>query len=123
MNEPLPVALYDADCGFCTASAHTMTGPVIRARVVAEPFQAYELAGAGLTPDACAESLHVLADDRVYVGASAIARILRAGRLPWRVLGHLLTLPGVRWLAERVYRLVARNRHRLPGATAACEMP
>ena len=28
--------------------------------------------------------------------------------------------PPLRWLAPYLYRLIARNRHRLPGGTPAC---
>ncbi len=30
-------------------------------------------------------------------------------------------LPGVGWLQERLYNLVAANRHRLPGDTPYCK--
>lgn len=123
MVDPRPVVLYDADCGFCTTSANAMTGPLIRAEVVADPFQAHDLSAAGLTAQECGQSLHVLADGRVYIGAAAVSRVLRAGRAPWPFLGRVLQAPGIRWVAERGYRLVARFRHRLPGATAACELP
>ena len=38
----------------------------------------------------------------------------------WRPLGHLVTLPGVRRLAGRVYTYVADHRYALPGGTPAC---
>ena len=118
-----PWVLFDADCGFCTASVRFMQRPLIRADVVAEPFQTHDLAARGLNSTDCAATLHVLADAKVYTGAAAIARVLRASRTPWPVLGVLLRVPGLSQLAELLYRIVARNRHRLPGATASCEMP
>ena len=39
----------------------------------------------------------------------------------WRMFGYLLILGGP--VSAFAYRLVARNRHRLPGATEACELP
>lgn len=122
MAERRPVVLYDADCGFCTRAAHAMTGRIILADVTADPFQRHDLAAEGLTAEACARSLHVLGDGSVYTGAAAVARVLRAGSLPWRLVGAMMSAPGVRWLAERVYTLVARFRHRLPGSTASCEL-
>ena len=41
----------------------------------------------------------------------------------WRPLGRLLGLAPVRAAAWPVYRWIARNRHRLPGGTAACSLP
>lgn len=118
-----PQVLYDADCGFCTVSARAMTRPWLRARVLVKPFQSVDLEALGLSMEECGESLHVLSDGKTYTGGAAIARVLRSGRAPWPVLGRLLTLPGVAWVVERAYRLVARNRHRLPGGSAACELP
>lgn len=52
-------------------------------------------------------------------GARAVALALAVGRqarwpvLPWKV-------PGASWLIDRVYALVAANRHRIPGQTPWC---
>ncbi|MEW2373738.1 hypothetical protein AB0940_30895 [Streptomyces sp. NPDC006656] len=45
-----------------------------------------------------------------------------AGR-GWAQLGALLMLPLARWAAHAAYRLVADNRHRMPGGTAVCSAP
>ena len=84
----VPLVLYDADCGFCTASVRAAQGRWVGARIDA-----------------------------------TVATVLRASRGPWPVVGQLLRLPGVRRVAGWGYAVVARNRHRLPGATAACEVP
>jgi predicted DCC family thiol-disulfide oxidoreductase YuxK len=40
-----------------------------------------------------------------------------------RMVAWGMRLPGLRQLSAWGYRMVARNRHRLPGGTPACEMP
>ncbi len=40
----------------------------------------------------------------------------------WGLIGRLMLVPPVSWLAAAVYAVVARNRHRLPGATDACRV-
>ena len=45
--------------------------------------------------------------------ALAVAWGTRLPLLPWSV-------PGMGWLLARVYRLIASNRHRLPGDTPWC---
>ena len=120
----VPLVLYDADCGFCTASVHAAQGRWVGARIDATPFLSVNLVVHRLTVDKCAEALHcVEPDGRVTVGADAVATVLMASRGPWPVVGQLLRLPGVRRVAGWGYAVVARNRHRLPGATAACEVP
>ena len=39
---------------------------------------------------------------------------------PYVLAGWLLLLPPVSWFGAVGYKLVARYRYRLPGATAAC---
>ncbi|MFT3797276.1 thiol-disulfide oxidoreductase DCC family protein [Microbacterium sp.] len=57
-------------------------------------------------------------------GAAAIAAALRRAHLRrWRAVGAVLQWPGVRLLARVGYRVIARNRRLLPGATAACALP
>jgi predicted DCC family thiol-disulfide oxidoreductase YuxK len=41
----------------------------------------------------------------------------------WRLVGRLIITPPVSWLAGPVYALIARNRHRLPGASDSCRLP
>lgn len=117
----VPLVLYDADCGFCTASVRAAQGRWVRADIDATAFQSADLVVHRLTVDKCAEALHcVEPDGRVTVGADAVATVLLASRNPWPFVGHLLRLPGVRSVAAWGYAVVARNRHRLPGATDAC---
>lgn len=69
----------------------------------------------------CLEAVQLVREDSSVVSAHiAVARTLIHGRRGWAVLGWLMLLPGVRQIAGVVYRWVARNRHRLPGGTAAC---
>jgi predicted DCC family thiol-disulfide oxidoreductase YuxK len=108
--------VYDADCGFCTRSAHWVdTRPVA--------WQSLDLAAVDATPEQADNFAGWLVDGRIRaLGAPAIAAALVA-RGGWtRPLGWFLDLPGVRRLAAAGYPVLARNRHRLPGGTAACRL-
>ncbi len=112
--------IFDADCGFCTASADWLGR---HGRVTTQPWQSLDLASVGLTEREVRDAAwYVAPDGRTLRGARAVAAALRECRLPWRPLGHLLDLPPVRPLAAVGYALVARNRHRLPGSTDACRL-
>ncbi len=54
-------------------------------------------------------------------GAAAINDTLRH---TWylRPIAYLYRLPGIRQLEDAVYRLVADNRHRMPGGTPTCRI-
>jgi predicted DCC family thiol-disulfide oxidoreductase YuxK len=63
------------------------------------------------------------AKSKVYGGSSALFRFGLSMKQPWRLIARMLLIPGVSLIAEPIYRKVAKNRHRMPGGTAACEMP
>jgi predicted DCC family thiol-disulfide oxidoreductase YuxK len=106
--------VYDADCGFCTRSARW-----VDERPVA--WQSLDLAAVGATQEQADSFAGWLEGGRIRaLGAPAIAVALRT-RGGWtRPVGWLFDLPGVRPVAAVVYRMVAANRHRLPGGTEAC---
>ncbi|MER7108369.1 thiol-disulfide oxidoreductase DCC family protein [Streptomyces sp. NPDC000229] len=118
-----PVLVFDGDCGFCTRSV-TFVESRLRPDCDIVPWQFADLASLGVTPERAGhEVLWVTPVGRVYGGAQAVAKILlRAGR-GWAPLGALLMLRPVRSVAHVAYRLVADNRHRMPGGTAACAVP
>ncbi|GGX98250.1 hypothetical protein GCM10010324_50790 [Streptomyces hiroshimensis] len=115
--------VYDGDCGFCTTSvrcAETYVRP--RCDVVAWQFA--DLDALGVTQERAEhELLWIAPGGTVYGGAQAVAKLLLSARGGWAVAGAVLTLPPVRWAAHGLYRLIADNRHRLPGGTAACALP
>ena len=118
----LPTLIYDGDCGFCTRSVRWVERLPVRVRVV--PWQEADLAALRTTEDrARHEVVWVPPCGRVRGGAAAVAALLEHCRRPWPVLGRAMDAPLLRSAAEFAYRRVANNRHRLPGATPACQLP
>ncbi len=116
-----PVLLYDGDCGFCTTSARALERIGPDAEIVAWQFA--DLAELGVTEEQAAAAVQwIQVDGTVRSGHEAIAAALSAAGRIWRGIGRTLLLPGVSWLAAKVYRLVADNRYRLPGGTPACKV-
>jgi predicted DCC family thiol-disulfide oxidoreductase YuxK len=115
--------LYDGDCAFCTRCAVFLRRHVPTAeRIVA--WQAADLESLGVTAAQCAEAVQYVAPSRVSAGPVAVADLLRTARSRrWRIAGRVLGSRAALPVAWPVYRLIARNRHRLPGGTAACELP
>jgi len=56
-------------------------------------------------------------------GHETIGMSLVAAGGGWAPLGRSLLIPPLSWIAGPVYALIARFRHRLPGATDACRLP
>jgi predicted DCC family thiol-disulfide oxidoreductase YuxK len=114
-----PVLVFDGDCAFCTSCARLLERIGPEAAIVA--WQVADLDELGITEAQAAEAVRwVEADGTVRSGHEALAAALSEAGLPWRIVGRAILLPGVSRLAAAGYRLVARNRHRLPGGTPAC---
>jgi predicted DCC family thiol-disulfide oxidoreductase YuxK len=118
------VLIYDGDCGFCTMTVAWLRER-LRTPVTVVPSQEIaDLGELGLTPeDVGAAVWWVDMYGRRWRGAQAVGRFFRLCRMPFPVLGAVMAVPPVSWAAAGVYALIARNRDRLPGATAACTPP
>jgi predicted DCC family thiol-disulfide oxidoreductase YuxK len=121
-----PTLIYDGECGFCTTSAAWVSkrwpeGEGARA-VPWQHLSNDELDAMALGPDELARAAWWVEGDRHDEGARAVARALLATEGPWAIVGKLLLLPPLVWLAPWGYRVVARFRHRLPGGTPACKL-
>lgn len=116
------VLLYDADCAFCTRAASAV--PRLRLSVGVCPLQSVDLVGLGVDPERANRELpFVDGTGSVSYGHAAVASALRTGPLPLRLLGVAMTLPGLNVVFASLYRLVAANRHRLPGGSSTCQLP
>jgi predicted DCC family thiol-disulfide oxidoreductase YuxK len=115
-----PVLVFDGDCAFCTSCVRLVEKIGPEAEIV--PWQSTDLAELGLTAEQAAAAVQWIASDgTVRSGHEAIAATLKSAGSGWKLVGSMILLPGISWLAAKLYRLVADNRHRLPGGTPACD--
>ncbi len=111
--------VYDGDCAFCTACARVLERIGPKTEIVA--WQLTDLDELGITEPQAADAVQLVEIDGVVrSGHEAIAATLSTAGPIWRIIGRTVLLPGISWMAARVYRLVADNRYRLPGSTPAC---
>jgi predicted DCC family thiol-disulfide oxidoreductase YuxK len=114
-----PILLYDGDCAFCTSCARVLERIGPDAEILA--WQHADLVELGVTEQqaiAAVQWIHI--DGTVRSGHEAIAATLATAGRTWKITGRVILLPGISWMAAKIYRLVAHNRHRLPGGTPAC---
>jgi predicted DCC family thiol-disulfide oxidoreductase YuxK len=117
-----PILVYDGDCAFCARSVRLAEQLGTSAHSV--PWQFTDLGAVGVTAArAQHEVLWVTPRGHVHGGARAVASLLVDLGGGWRLLGLASRLPPLNWVARALYRLVATNRHRLPGGTDACGLP
>lgn len=113
--------IFDGDCGFCS-SCVDVAQRWVHPSIQYVPYQRAELAVLGLSREQCAAAVMFRdVHGRWHSGSAAIGRLLLDTGAIWRPLGALIVAPGIRVIAEAVYRVVARYRHRLPGGTPACQ--
>jgi predicted DCC family thiol-disulfide oxidoreductase YuxK len=114
------VLIYDADCGFCRRSL-ALGRRLLPWMPEAVGFQHVDVSRYGVTEAQARRSIQLCRRGRpTRHGAAAIAAIHRAQPTRvWRIAGYALATPPLSWVAAACYRLVARYRHRLPGATCA----
>lgn len=117
------VIIYDGQCRLCTAGAPRLASWFVGTNVELVDYHAPDALtrfGTSITPEACQAALHLVdPSGRVFRGAEAVARAIASrGRL-WRV-AMAYYVPGVRWMLDRMYGLVAENRYRIAGRTGSC---
>ncbi len=115
--------IYDGRCRFCTGSATRLARRLPDSRV---ELVDYNAPGAldrfsTISREACDKAMHLVDPaGRVFRGAEAAVRAVAARGPFWRVV-MVYYLPGLRWLMDRLYALVAANRYRIAGRNDRCE--
>lgn len=118
-----PLFLFDGDCGVCQNGTESM-----RRRfdppVDMSAYQRVDLSSFGITDEEALDGpILVRLDGSHVVGPLAIAEVLRSARPPYRALGRIMLLPGVRSGLHAIGPWLYRQRYRAPGATDTCRMP
>lgn len=118
------VVLFDGTCAFCERSVRFIAtrdpAGYFRFGASQTPAAAALLARFGTSREA-ARSLILVEDGTVYLRSTAALRIARRLTFPWRIAAALLAVPVP--IRDGVYRVIAALRHRLAGASNACEIP
>jgi len=106
--------LYDGACGLCRASIARLRH--IDSRGLVETLDLHDPSVPTRFPQVNPEEAMRLmqavdAQGRVYSAVDAWARVGRA--LPgWKLIAWILLVPGIHFVAQRVYAWIARNRYR-----------
>ncbi|WP_347877910.1 DCC1-like thiol-disulfide oxidoreductase family protein [Salinibacterium sp. ZJ454] len=115
--------VFDGDCAFCTLWVNRLQ-EILPIFPDAVPWQWTDLEALALTADDVERFAWVVTPAHQYAGHLAFSALLRMQPRWWlRLLGWLIATPPYSWVAASGYAFIAKNRHRLPGGTPACQMP
>ena len=118
-----PLWLFDGDCGPCDRAAERIRTWVTPPADV-RPYQSADLDALGIGQDEVLRGpVLVRPDGSHVVGPQSVAELLRMSRPPFRLAGAIMQAPGVRNALAAIGPHMYQQRHRLPGATAACQTP
>jgi predicted DCC family thiol-disulfide oxidoreductase YuxK len=113
--------IYDGDCAFCYRCVQ-WGARNLKVWPTAVAYQSIDANVYGLNQQQVQRSIWLL--PQKLPANRAVADILKQQPdVAWRIIGALMDLPLLRVASKAGYYFVARNRHRLPGATEACELP
>lgn len=114
--------IFDGDCAFCTRCA-VWGASNLSEFPTAKAFQNISPASYGLNDADVRKSVWIIDGRVVLSGARAVAWILKAQpKFFWRIVGRFIDWCPIRPISAAAYRLVAINRHRMPGGTANCKV-
>jgi predicted DCC family thiol-disulfide oxidoreductase YuxK len=121
------LVLYDDECPLCIFQMKVLTWMDWLHKLALVPLSSEraQTAAPQLTRESLLEAMHCVTDDgRTFRGARAIRFV--GMRLPLLVpMALFLWVPGVIWIAERVYMMISRNRKvlsKLFGCGDACSI-
>lgn len=122
--EPDNVVLFDGVCNLCNRYVRFVIerdpDALFRFAPMQSPAGARLLRRHGYVPENL-DTFVLLKGGRVYARSDAALEIARRLSGPWRLLGFMKVVP--RWLRDRLYDIVARNRYRWFGKLGACAVP
>jgi len=115
----MPELWFDGDCGFCESAVRILK-QLFRPHVQFTPWQLRDVQSAGITEDDCDVAVQFVVGGRaVASGAQALGLVLLRSTLRrGRLTGRVLQIQPIAWLAEGIYRHVAKRRQSL--GTTSC---
>ena len=118
------VVIFDGVCNLCARSVRFIldheADQTLRFTPLQSPAGSRLMRKLGLDPED-ARTFVLIADGKAHVKSDAAIRLSRYFRRAWMPLGLIKIIP--RWIRDRVYDVVARNRYRWFGRLDSCMVP
>jgi hypothetical protein len=117
-----PIFLFDGDCGVCQKGTDAIRAKV-RPPVDIMAYQSVDLADLGVSEADVLEGPVLMRTDGTHIiGPLGMAEMLRSARAPYRYMGNLMLIPGLRHALRTLGPVMYQNRSRLPGSNDSCRV-
>lgn len=115
--------LYDGNCGLCTRSVAGLRTLKTNAVLEFMPLQQYDTDNLplNLSVEDLYAQIHVIDEEgRLFKGAEALTRVVKTvPTLQW--IAWLYRVPGMHYVADQLYKWIAKHRYQLFGTVDECE--
>jgi predicted DCC family thiol-disulfide oxidoreductase YuxK len=115
----MDIVFFDGECGVCNRFVQFLLDHDKSHRLHYAPLQG-ETARARLSVPIDLSTIIFLTNDQVYYRSDAVLKAIVILGDRWSLVRGLLYVP--KFFRDFVYILVARMRHRIPGASAQCRL-
>ena len=117
-----PTFLFDGDCGVCQNGTDTIRSKV-KPPVDIIAYQNVDLADFGVSEaDVLEGPVLVRTDGSHVIGPLGMAEMLRSARAPYKYMGKVMLIPGLRHALRALGPAMYKNRSRLPGSNDSCRV-
>ena len=121
LNEHRWVLYYDGDCGFCGSVKRRLSRINFLHKIEWTPYQGLRRLPRGLSWDDLKSSAYLDTGQGPLSQGFYAFRMLALRLLPLIPLAPVFWFPGMNFLGETVYSLVARNRYRFSSCRRVSE--
>lgn len=125
MSDHRLIVIYDGHCVLCTRTVSRLMKLRTTSSIESMPLQdnrVVTLLPVDYDRDQLDKEIHVMdmSNGRIIRGADAIVYIMT--KLPsLRLVSFMYHVPGMKWVASRIYRWIAKRRYDLFGKTDECD--
>lgn len=105
--------IYDDNCFICRSMTAKARKILFGKKIEFLPSREYEANSGSQYIDRATldKSIVYISDGKVHTGSDAVAGIIKQLSGGWKILGYIISIPGIKQLFDLFYKAFARYRH------------
>ena len=117
------IVIYDGDCGFCQSTVNTLKKLDWLKSFIFIPFQNETVLTKYpfITKEMCEKEIYLVSENKKYYGGYDAFKIMSVYLPLTFLISWFFFLPGVVQIGRLVYKLIAKNRHKIKIGNKVCK--